>query len=124
MLTFQILFGIFLIILILFFRTFVNFFSMLIFNLRHLTGFIIDKKVNDVLFKAVIIAEIDAQEKEVAAPQKLQLALQNAHSIVSDVLLQHGLNPRDYNIPKLISYARFKLGLTLNMKGGEKNGKG
>ena len=111
MLTFQLLFSVFLIILVLSLRSIVNFLSIIVFDLRYITGLVIDRKVDDIFFKSIVISEIDSKKKKVNPQQQIQFSLQNSHSIVVDVMLQHGLNPKDYNISKLIQYYRHKLGL-------------
>lgn len=74
------------------------------------TAIMTDSAVDEFCQKAVIIAE-DQYCNFVGKPDvKVAKIIEKAVVIMTDVLLQHGLNPRDYNLPGLIGVARYREG--------------
>ena len=85
-------------------------------------GWLVDKKVDFICEKAVIIAEEQFRTSDDPASVREQKVIERAVTIIADVLLQHGINPRDYHLPGLVFYARYKLGLDTIQKEVKKNG--
>lgn len=92
------------------------------FSLTVLDGVLVDKKVDEICLKAVVITECNEAQEKLLKDKKERQKFESACAVVSDVLMQHGLRPKDYNLPALVSVARYKLGLYSPKKGGEKNG--
>jgi len=72
-------------------------------------------KIQDQVFaiaeRAVMITERVYQDSKEPQEKKSILKLHNATTIIVDVLLQNGLDPKMYNIPGLVDCAMFKLDL-------------
>lgn len=69
---------------------------------------LIDKSVDEICNKAVIIGEYMSHDTNLTEKQRQAKSLENACAIVADVLLQHGLNARDYNIEGLVTVAQHR----------------
>jgi len=99
------------------------FFRKVLINFDHITGYILDRKVDTIFEKATIIAELYAQEKQTTEAEKISFAYERAKAITADVLLQNGLNPRRYHLEALVRYFRYSYGFKQMPVGGEQNGK-
>jgi len=83
-----------------------------------------DIAVDEFFRKAVIIA-IDSYSKDNKPAQEItELVVERASGIVSDVLLQHGMKPRDFNLPGLCKVQLYKMGFLRHRKAGDFDGKG
>lgn len=71
----------------------------------------IDKSVDEICDKAVVIAEYKSHDEKRTEEQRQAKAFETACGIVADVLLQHGLNTRDYNIEGLVTLAQHRQGI-------------
>ena len=76
-----------------------------------LMAFIQDIRVDEFFNKATVLGEIQSHEKDITPERRIDLAYEKSMSIVSDVLLQNGYNPREYNLKGLTMLTRIKLGL-------------
>lgn len=84
-----------------------------------MTGTTKDKAVDEFFRKAVIIST-ESFKKDKATGEELQRkVIERACVIVSDVLLQHGFKPRQFNLEGLCRVAMAKLGIIKLRKGGE-----
>jgi hypothetical protein len=68
----------------------------------------IDALVDSIINKAVIIAEYITERKNISQIEFENKKMEQACSIVADVMLQHGIKPRDYNLPALVIVAKHK----------------
>jgi len=87
----------------------------------------IDALVDSIVNKAVIIAEYITERKNMLQIDFESRKMEQACSIVADVMLQHGIKPRDYNLPALVIVARHKnhfISLYPTKDGDNKHGKG
>lgn len=87
----------------------------------------IDALVDSIINKAVIISEYIVDRKDMSVMEFEIKKMEQACSIVADVMLQHGIKPRDYNLPALIIVAKHKnhfIGLYPEKRGDLNNGKG
>ncbi len=76
-----------------------------------MSGIATDKAVDEFFRKAVIIA-VDSYRKDKAVGENLEKKIiERSCAIVTDVLLQHGLSPRQYNLDSLVKVTMAKLGL-------------
>jgi len=104
------------IILLLIFITFFCYLSYRVVAIIESTAFfyncyISDLFVDAIVEKAVIISEIEIERTEQVQERKEGKKIELACSIIADVLLQHNLKPKNYNLPALVNYMRFKTGL-------------
>ena len=76
-----------------------------------INSILIDQSVDEICNKAVIIAEYQSHEQKTTEEKRQAKALETACSIVADVLLQHGLHPKDYNIEALVLIAQHRMGI-------------
>jgi hypothetical protein len=74
-------------------------------------GMMIQDHVFVIAERAVMITERSFKNSTYPKEKKCHLKLNNAKTIIVDVLLQNGLDPKLYNIEGLIDYAMFKLSL-------------
>lgn len=86
---------------------------------RLLSSFVEDSRVEEFFLKAAILGEIHSFEKDLPAGTRLLSAYEKSMSIVTDVLLQNGYNPKQYNLKALVLLARVRLGLDQIPKAGE-----
>lgn len=87
-----------------------------------MTGTTTDKAVDEFFRKAVIISN-DSFKKDKAVGEELEKKIiERACVIVSDVLLQHKLKPRQFNLEGLCRVAMLKLGIISMRKGVNTNG--
>lgn len=87
-----------------------------------MTGTTTDKAVDEFFRKAVLISN-DSFKKDKAEGEELEKKIiERACVIVSDVLLQHKLPPRQFNLEGLCRVAMLKLGIIPMRKGVKKNG--
>lgn len=107
---------VFVILIAVFFRRFLR-------NFDYFTGFILDNKVDEIFRKSTIIGELYARERKGTENEKLNFAYERACAIASDVLLQNGLNPREYHLEGLVKLQRYFLGFKLLQGGGDNIGK-
>jgi len=75
------------------------------------TEFLMDSFVDFIVEKAVIIAFCSdyVNDKETGVKENKQIDY--AMNIIADVMLQHGLLPKNYNLDALILVARHKLSI-------------
>jgi len=89
---------------------------------KYITGYILDLKVERIFWKATIIAEAYAQTKDLTRDKKNDYAIERAQAIAADVLLQNGLNPREYHLQALVYFNRYLNNLPIPREGGEEDG--
>ena len=65
--------------------------------------------VDNIIKKATIIAIIEVKEKELSETAKYQAIIEKAAGISADVMLQHNINPKEYNLDALVKVEVFKL---------------
>jgi len=68
----------------------------------------VDSFVDSVVNKAVIISEYIVDRKDMSIIDFETKKLEQACSITADVLLQHGIRPKNYNLPALVVVAKHK----------------
>lgn len=71
----------------------------------------IDNSVDEFCSKAVIIAEYQSHAQKLTDEKRQQWSLDTACAIVADVLLQHGLPAKDYNLVGLVTIAQHRAGI-------------
>jgi hypothetical protein len=71
---------------------------------------ILDDHVDEIVEKAVIIAEDLFRNEDRTQEKTQQKIVERASCIVADVMLQHGIKPKDFHLPALIGVARYNLG--------------
>jgi uncharacterized protein (UPF0147 family) len=71
---------------------------------------LIDKSVDEFFKKAVIVAEDKFRDSQLDPDERAAEVIKTACAIASDVLLQHGLNPRDWHLAGMAGVARFREG--------------
>lgn len=101
-----------------------NFYKLFTLHLRHFCGYVQDIRVDEYFRKATIIGELQSHEKQKNPNLRIPLAFEKSMAIVTDVLLQNGYDPRQYNLRGLVLLKRLELGLIPTPKGGDVNGKG
>ena len=74
-------------------------------------GIMVQDQVFVIAERAVIITERVFKNSKEPKEKKSQMKLHNATTIIVDVLLQNGLDPKMFNTQGLIDCALFKLGL-------------
>ena len=84
----------------------------------HRINYIMDEFVDTIVEKAVIIAFNSEQDKDIDEESRELKRIDLALNIIADVMLQHGLTPKNYNLAALVTVARFKLNLLTG--GGDK----
>ena len=72
---------------------------------------IIDMDVDEIFNKAVIIAEYLSRQEQLPEEKRKTKAFEQASGIVADVMLQRGLQPKEYNIPALVLYFQHRNGI-------------
>jgi len=65
--------------------------------------------VDDIISKAVIIAVIVGENKKFTEIEKYNSIIENSSSITADVMLQHNINPKEYDLISLCKVEFFKL---------------
>lgn len=123
MLVFQICFILFILLLLLFFlivRQYLN--KIAIYTKIH-TGWILDQKVDEIFMKSTVLGEVHSHAKAKDELEQISLAYERSMSIASDVMLQNGINPREYNLYGMVMLSRLKLGMKIYPKGGDISGK-
>jgi hypothetical protein len=88
-----------------------NFYKLFRLHLRHITGYVQDIRTDEYFRKATIIGEIQSMEKDLTPEQRMDKAYERSAAIVTDVLLQNGYDPRQYNLKGLILLQRIQLGM-------------
>ena len=68
--------------------------------------------VNEIITKALIISIQKFKDSKSENTEKTKLIVENACAISADVLLQHSIDPRDYNLPALVEIAIFRINTT------------
>lgn len=68
----------------------------------------IDKMVDEIINKAVIISHYITDNTNLSAVDFEAKKREQASAIVADVMMQHGIKPKDYNLPALIIVALHK----------------
>lgn len=101
-----------------------NFYKLLRVHLKIASGYLLDAKVDNIIRKSAILGEMYSFDQQRTPQDRINYAYEKSMAIASDVLLQNGINPREYNLPGLTMIARLTLGMKVTEKGGEKNGKG
>lgn len=99
-----------------------NFYKLIRIHLRICSGYVLDEKVDNIVQKATILGELYSRDQKKTGREKIDFAYEKSMSIISDVMLQNGINPREYHLPGLVMVQRLTLGLNLTPAGGEKNG--
>jgi len=96
-----------------------------IFTAKHIINpYIEDQRVDEFFMKAAVLGEINSFTKDIGEVERICSAYEKSMSIVTDVLLQNGYNPKQYNLKGLVLLARVKLGLDKIPKAGDSNGEG
>lgn len=93
-------------------------------NLRYLSNYIQDIRVDEFFRKATILGELQTAKPGLSKEQQVSAAYEKSISIVTDVLLQNGYDPRQYNLKALVLVKRLELGLITENKEVKNNGKG
>ena len=75
------------------------------------TGIKVDEAVDEYFRKAVIISADSFRDDKETGRELERKIIERACVIVSDVLLQHGLPPRQYNLEGLSRVAMIRLGM-------------
>lgn len=88
------------------------------------TGWILDQKVDEIFLKSTILGEVHSFAKAKEVDERISIAYERSMAIASDVLLQNGINPREYNLYGMVMLNRLKLNMKIYPKGGDINGKG
>lgn len=88
-----------------------NFYKLIKKHIRHYTGYIQDIRTDEYFRKATMIGEIQSYEKDIAPEQRIEKAYERSAAIVTDVLLQNGYDPRQYNLKGLILLNRIQLSM-------------
>lgn len=88
-----------------------KFYKLIRLHLRHYTGYVQDVRIDEFFRKATIIGELQSWEKDLTPEQRLAKAYERSASIVTDVLLQNGYDPRQYNLKGLVLIHRLQLSL-------------
>ena len=87
-----------------------------------MTGTTTDKAVDEFFRKAVIIAVEGFKNDKATGRELEEKIIERSCAIMTDVLLQHGLSPRQYNLEGLVKVTMAKLGL-ISLRGEvRKNG--
>ena len=87
------------------------------------TGWILDQKVDEIFMKSTALGEVHSRAKAKDELEQISLAYERSMAIASDVLLQNGINPREYNLYGMVMLSRMKLGMKIYPKGGDISGK-
>lgn len=90
--------------------------------LRLAGGYLLDEKVDKIILKSTLIGELQSFDKAKPGVDRVPSALEKSMAIASDVLLQNGISPREYNLVSLVMLCRYTLNLKLTDKGVMKNG--
>ena len=88
-----------------------------------MTGTTTDKAVDEFFRKAVIISAESFKKDKAIGEELEKKIIERACVIVSDVLLQHKLPPRQFNLEGLSRVAMIKIGMIKIRKGVNENGK-
>ena len=72
------------------------------------TAIRIDKMVDEIINKAVIISHYITDNTNLTPVDFEAKKREQASAIVADVMMQHGIKPKDYNLPALIIVALHK----------------
>jgi hypothetical protein len=91
--------------------------------MRHISGYVQDIRTDEFFRKSTIIGELQSHDKSTTPEQQINKAYEISIGIVTDVLLQNGYDPRQYNLKGLVLIHRTQLGLNPVPRGGETNGK-
>lgn len=91
--------------------TLIKFYRLIRKHIRHYTGYIQDIRIDEYFRKATIIGELQSWEKETTPEQRVNKAYERSAAIVTDVLLQNGYDPRQYNLKGLVLVHRIQLGM-------------
>lgn len=105
---------IFLVTLLFFLIILSNLYKLVRLHMKHITGYVQDIRVDEYFRKATIIGELQSQEKNLSPEERLAKAYERSAAIVTDVLLQNGYDPRQYNLKGLVLIHRIQLGLHPN----------
>lgn len=90
--------------------------------MRYYLGYLQDIRVDEFFRKAVIIGEIQSYDKDIEPQERVSVSIERAMSIVSDVLMQNGYNPKAYNLKGLVLLWRNQLGIrNISVPGGNGN---
>ena len=100
-----------------------NLYNMLLLQMRHISGYVQDIRTDEFFRKSTIIGELQSHDKSTTPEQQINKAYEISIGIVTDVLLQNGYDPRQYNLKGLVLIHRTQLGLNPVPRGGETNGK-
>ena len=120
---YPILICIFLVILIFYLIVLSNTYKLIRTHAKHYTGYVQELRVDEYFRKAAILGEIQSYEKTVEPAKRVGIAYERSMGIVSDVLLQNGYDPRQYNLRGLVLLHRITLGMQPVPKGGDISGK-
>lgn len=80
-------------------------------NLSYETGYIMDQIVTGIIDKAVLIAFTDVCATIKDDKLREKKFNEVCPAIIADVMLQHGIAPKDYNLAALIIVSRYNLNL-------------
>ena len=100
-----------LLLLLLLLIVFIKLYKLIKKHIRHYTGYIQDIRTDEYFRKATIIGEVQSYEKELTQEQRINKAYERSAAIVTDVLLQNGYDPRQYNLKGLILIHRIQLSM-------------
>ena len=100
-----------------------NFYKLIRTHAKHYTGYVQELRVEEYFRKAAILGEIQSYDKSVKQENRVNVAYERSMGIVTDVLLQNGYDPRQYNLRGLVLLHRLTLGIQPVPKGGDTIGK-
>jgi len=92
-------------------------------NLRVIGGCYLDAKVDTIMQKATVIGELLSYDEKAPKDKRVPYAFEKSMAVASDVFLQNGIDPRQYNLPGLVMMNRFLQGFKVTAEGGDKSGK-
>lgn len=98
-----------------------NFYKLIKKHIRHYTGYIQDIRIDEYFRKATIIGEIQSYEKDSTPEQRINKAYERSAAIITDVLLQNGYDPRQYNLKGLILLHRIQLNMQSTPKATDRS---
>lgn len=95
--------------------------KVVIYFVRISQGISLDREVDRWFEKAAVISYIMHRESKKTPQEKYTTIIERTCAIVADVMLQHGQNPKNYNLQGLAELALYKTGITkiiesLNLK--------
>lgn len=101
----------FLVILIFMVFSFRYFARLYFMPYSYIASYFLDLKIDVIFTRSVIIAYLHTEDLQKNFEIKKNYFYERAISIVTDVMLGNGINPRDYQLQALVRYYAHELGL-------------